>query len=89
MKTEIFLIQLCKGVVFKLEKLTDREQTIFDFICEYHKKNGYSPCIREIQKGVYLQSPNQIHRYLIQLMEKEYITITPNVARSIVIKALN
>lgn len=72
-----------------MEKLTEREQTIFNFICNYHKTYGYSPCIREIQKGVFLQSPNQIHRYLNQLVKKGYINITPHIARSIVIKALN
>lgn len=70
-----------------MKELTQREKTIFDFICNYHKLHGYSPCIREIQKGVFLQSPNQIHRYLLQIAEKGYISITPNIARSIVIKA--
>lgn len=70
-----------------MKELTNREKTIFEFICEYYVKHGYSPSIREIQKGVYLQSPNQIHRYLIQLMEKGYISITPKIARGITIKS--
>lgn len=70
-----------------MKKLTEREKSIYNFICEYHKRNGYSPSIREIQKGVFLQSPNMIHRYLIQLMEKDYITITPKIARGITLKS--
>ena len=70
-----------------MKELTEREKSIFNFICDFYKKNGYSPCIREIQKGVFLQSPNQIHRYLLQIAEKGYIKITPHIARSIVIKA--
>lgn len=72
-----------------MKELTEREKTIYNFICDYHKTHGYSPCIREIQKGVYLQSPNQIHRYINQIAEKGYIKITPHIARSIVIKAVN
>ena len=71
------------------KKLTEREKDIFDFICEYHNKNGFSPSIREIQKGIFVQSPNMIHNYLIRLMEKGYIVFTPCIARSIVIKAHN
>lgn len=70
----------------KNKKMTEREKDIYNFICEYHNKKGYSPCIREIQKGVFLQSPNMIHRYIINLCEKGYLEITPHIARSIVIK---
>ena len=69
-----------------MKELTEREKSIYKFICEYFIKHGYSPSIREIQKGVFLQSPNMIHRYLIQLMEKDYISITPKIARGITIK---
>lgn len=71
------------------KELTKREKDIFDFICDFLKLHGYSPSVREIQKGVFLQSPNMIHRYLIKLLEKGYIDITPHIARSIVIKAHN
>lgn len=74
-------------VFLKNKELTKREQDIFSFICNYYISHGYSPSIREIQKGVYLQSPNMIHRYLIQLMEKDYISITPKIARGITIKS--
>jgi len=69
-----------------LKDLTEREKIIYNFICEYHKEKGYSPSIREIQEGIFLKSPNMIHRYLQQLVIKNYIEITPHVARSIVIK---
>lgn len=70
-----------------MKKLTEREKSIYQFICEYYISHGYSPSIREIQKGIFLQSPNMIHRYLIQLMEKDYISITPKIARGITIKS--
>ena len=71
----------------KNKELTKREKDIFEFICKYYILHGYSPSIREIQKGVYLQSPTMIHRYLIQLMDKNYISITPKIARGITIKS--
>lgn len=68
------------------KELTKREKDIYNFIYDYYILHGYSPSVREIQKGVYLQSPNMIHRYLIKLMEKGYISITPKIARGIKIE---
>lgn len=70
-----------------MKELTKREQDIFNFIIEYRNKKGYSPSIREIQKGVFLNSPNMIHRYLINIVNKGYLEYTPRIARSIIIKA--
>ena len=69
-----------------MKDLTAREKDIYNFICDFWKVNGYSPSVREIQKGVFLNSPNMIHRYLYHLLEKGYINIIPNIARSITIK---
>ena len=70
----------------KNKKLTEREKSIYEFILSYRNLKGYSPTIREIQKGIFLNSPNMIHRYLYNMVEKGYLEITPKISRSIIIK---
>ncbi len=69
-----------------MNDLTEREKSIFLFIKDFHSQKGYSPTIREIQKGVFLASPYQIQIYLDRLCEKGYISRTEKISRSIIIK---
>ena len=69
-----------------MEKLTAREFDVYMFIIEYHDNHGYSPSMRDICRGVYLASPRSAAYYVQRLLEKNYITYTPRVPRSIVIK---
>ncbi len=66
-------------------ELTDRQREILLFIIDYQNKNGFSPSIRDICKGVYLSQPSVV-RHIDNLMRKGYITYTPRVARSIVVR---
>lgn len=68
-----------------MEKMTDREQDVFNFIVSYHDQHGYSPSWDEIKKGIYVQSNTAVQRHIIRLCEKGYLKFTPYVSRSIVI----
>lgn len=53
--------------------LNDRQNTIYDYICDYLKEHGFPPTVREIAEKVGLASSSSAHHYLKQLEEKGYI----------------
>lgn len=55
------------------DKISKRQQTIYDFICSYTKDHGYPPSVREIGTAVGLASPSTVHMHLKSLEEKGYI----------------
>lgn len=55
------------------EKLTHRQQQIYDFICEEVTAKGYPPSVREIAAAVGLRSPSTVHTHLHVLEDKGYI----------------
>lgn len=55
------------------EKLSKRQQSIYDYICAYTKDHGYPPSVREIGAAVGLASPSTVHMHLKSLEEKGYI----------------
>ena len=67
-----------------VDKLTERQKDVYNFIKDYHFKKGYSPSLREIAQGVYCSKP-VAQKHLLALIDKGYITYTPRTARSIVI----
>lgn len=67
------------------EELTEREKEILDFIISFQKEHKYSPTYRDISKGLYLASKNQIQKILQSLEDKGYIRMNYRIARSIVI----
>ena len=54
-----------------MEKLTNKQIIILDFIKKYTAKNGYSPTIREICEGVHLSSPATVFVHIKNLETKE------------------
>lgn len=57
--------------------LTKRQKQVFDFIASYHKKRGYSPSLKEIQKHFKLASVSTAHFHVkklqdLGLLEKKY-----------------
>lgn len=50
-----------------MKRLSDTKETIYSFICDYFKENGYAPTVREIGTGVGLKSPATVHTHLKQL----------------------
>lgn len=63
-----------------------RRADIMEFVEGYIEANGYSPTLREIGEGVGISSPNSVRNHLHRLQDDGKIDITPNVARSIVLK---
>lgn len=69
-----------------MEKLTKKQQELYDFIKNYINNYGYSPTIREIA-NVFQKSTGTIHPLLKRIREKGYITFEEKKSRTI--KILN
>lgn len=51
------------------EKLTPKQQRIYDYIKQFTTQNGYPPAVREIAAAVGLRSPSTVHFHLKALEE--------------------
>lgn len=67
------------------EKLTKRQQAIFDFIRLKITGSGFGPTIREIADEMGYRSPNGVMCHLRALQKKGLINRTNNKSRSIVL----
>ncbi len=67
------------------EKLTKRQQAIFDFIRNTIDNSGFGPTIREIADEMGYRSPNGVMCHLRALQKKGLINRTSNKSRSIVL----
>ena len=56
-----------------MERLTKKQQEVYDFIKSYALENDVPPTVREIMEGVGLKSTSSIHFYMDMLMKKGYI----------------
>jgi repressor LexA len=63
--------------------LTKRQKELLDFIEYYSDENGYAPTLREICDRFGLSSVATAHKHLSRLIEKGYISRTPNVSRAL------
>lgn len=68
-----------------MDKLTKLEASILFFINDYISTHFYPPTVREVADGCYI-SVSVAHKYIMKLSRKGFIEITPNTARSIVLK---
>ena len=55
------------------EKLTNKQSEVLNYVKEYIATHKYPPAIREICKGVGLNSPATVHAHLNKIEEKGYI----------------
>ncbi|MBP3893309.1 MAG: transcriptional repressor LexA [Atopobiaceae bacterium] len=55
------------------DRLSKRQQAIYDYICSYTKERGYPPSVREIGSAVGLASPSTVHMHLKVLQERGLI----------------
>lgn len=53
--------------------LNDKQNRIYDDICDFNKEHGFPPTVREIAEMAGLASSSSAHHYLKQLEEKGYI----------------
>ena len=56
-----------------MEKLTERQKDILDFIKRFIVENGYPPTVREIGASLGISSPATIHTHLSNLEHKGII----------------
>ena len=66
-----------------MQKLSKRQQMIFDFICNEVELKGYPPSVREIAKAVGLASSSTVHGHLERIENKGYIRRDPTKPRAI------
>ena len=55
------------------EKLTYKQEQVLNYVKEYIAKHKYPPAIRDICKGLGLNSPATVHVHLNRLEEKGYL----------------
>jgi len=63
--------------------LSPRQRQILAFIERYKRDRGFPPTVREIQKGVGLQSPSSVHAHLTKLERSGYLTRQPSRSRTL------
>ena len=72
-----------------MEKLTDRQKEVLDYIKSYVASHGYPPAVREIGKALGLNSPATIQSHITALESKGYIRKTNSKYRSLEIVGTN
>ena len=65
-----------------LEKLTERQLEIYQYINGYQKQHGYPPSRKEIAKGVNIHS-STLRAHLLTMEKKAAITWNERIPRSI------
>lgn len=63
--------------------LTKRQKQVLDFISDFVEKNGYSPSYEELAEGLGLASLATVHKHVLALETKEYVTRSYNQSRSL------
>ena len=56
-----------------MEKLTPKEQLVYDYIVDNIRREGYAPSVRDIAIAVGMKSTSTVHNYLNRLEYKGYI----------------
>jgi len=69
-----------------MEKLTNKQREILEFIISYKNEKGYSPTIKEIMEKFSFSSPTSVISHLIALEKKGYIARIKKISRGIIIK---
>jgi repressor LexA len=65
------------------QKLTERQNQAYEYICEYMRENGMPPTIQEIGKKLAIASTNGVFKLLKTLEQKGYITKEGKTARGL------
>lgn len=67
------------------DRLTKRQQDVYDFIRDKIHSRGYGPTVREIGNHFNISSPNGVMCHLKALEKKGLITREPNMSRAIML----
>src|SRR5689334_17778627 len=68
-----------------IDKLTDRQREVYEFIREKIRTRGYGPTVREIGTHFKISSPNGVMCHLKALEKKGLINREPNMSRAIML----
>ena len=68
-----------------MDKLTPKQQQIYDYILAFSDEHGYPPSVREIAGAVHLKSPATVHFHLKGLREAGYISQAEGKTRAITV----
>src|SRR5690349_8873599 len=64
-------------------KMTKRKIEVLEFIKLFVAEKGYSPTVREISEGLFIQSSSTVHKHLEDLKTLGVIDWTPGATRTI------
>ncbi len=64
-------------------RLTERQNQVYEFLRSYVRKQGKPPTIKEVGSHLGIRSTNGVHKLLVALETKGYITRTPHEARGL------
>jgi len=65
------------------KELTDRQNKVFEYICDYSSEHQRSPALAEISAHFGFSSANAARCHLEHIAKKGYITLIPKMARGI------
>lgn len=68
-----------------LDRLTERQREVYEFIREKIRGRGYGPTVREIGQQFSISSPNGVMCHLKALEKKGLIQREPNMSRAIML----
>ena len=58
-----------------MDKLTEAQRAVFDFVKLYAKKHGFPPTRAEISEGFGWASPNAAQQHLVAIERKGYVRL--------------
>ena len=64
-------------------RLTERQNQVYEFLRDFVRRRGKPPTIKEVGESLGIKSTNGVHKMLVVLEKKGYITRTPNEARGL------
>ena len=64
-------------------RLTERQNQVYEFLRSYMRAQGRAPSIKEIGDHLGIRSTNGVHKLIVALESKGYVTRTPNEARGL------
>ena len=80
---------LVEGIIMKQVKLTKKQELVLNYIKEYTAKHGFPPAVREIAKGVGLNSPSSVHSHIKRLERDGFIKKTNAKFRTLEVVGIN
>jgi len=68
-----------------METLTKRQKEILDFLADFIEERGYAPSLEEIASHFQLSSPSTVHKHLLNLEEKGFISRQSSRSRAVLV----